>query len=201
MRTVLLPAIIFSGLALAGCQTAMGSAAAPGKTPSAELAKQREMEMPRRERVAIEVKVARLGGAEALAVTRGDIETDRPFEFRTHRQGEIGDAELGVEVVARSEAFYAVKLKWSETTPDGRSVRWSPTLAVQEAVESQAEIAWTDGDGRRITVKLTRPGSPPASAPAQVPASSAGVDPPAENAAAPQPEAAVDSDQSSGAQP
>ncbi len=155
-------ALVASGIAalsLTGCQVAKGpEVISPGKTPSAELAKQRSAERPhRRERVTVEVKVTRLGAGDAIAASRGEIETDRPARFETERAGEVGQTNLELEVEPRGKGTYAVSFQWFETTADGRRVKWAPTLAVSEGVESHAEIAWAEGDGRRITVKLTRP--------------------------------------------
>lgn len=153
---------LLSLIPLSGCQVARGAMAPvemTGKTPEVERARGREAEPQRRrapEQVAIEVRVTKLGGGEALAVSRGDIETDNPVIFQTNRSGEVGEAKLSLEVEPRGKGVYAVAMRWDETTAEGRSVSWAPTLAVSEDTESQAEIAWSDGDGRRVTLKVTR---------------------------------------------
>lgn len=153
---------LLSLIPLSGCQVAKGAVTPvekPGKTSEVERAKGREAEGQRRrapEQVAVDVRVTKLGDGEALAVSRGDIETDNPVIFHTNRSGEVGEAKLSLEVEPRGRGTYAVAMRWDETTTDGRSVSWSPTLAVTEDAESQAEIAWSDGDGRRITLKVSR---------------------------------------------
>ena len=152
---------VVSSLPLAGCQVSKGGPAAntlPGKSAPAEIAtgpapqKRREPQ-----RVSLDVRVTKLGGGEALAVTRGDIETDNTVVFNTHRPGEGGsEAKLSVEVDPRAKGTYAVTMRWDETTAEGRTVSWAPVLAVAEGAEATAEISWAEGEGRRVFLKLKR---------------------------------------------
>lgn len=160
MRLLIVLGLV-STIPLAGCQASKGGpalAAMPGKTAPAELGGRAEG--PRRrepERVSLDLRVTKLGGGEALAVTRGDIETDNVVVFNTHRPGEGGgEAKLSVEVDPRAKGTYAVTMRWDETTAEGRTVSWAPVLVVAEGAEATAEIAWADGEGRRIVMKLTR---------------------------------------------
>jgi hypothetical protein len=161
-------ACVLSLIPLAGCQVAKGAGpplAVAGKTAAAERAQTNGAEGGRRrapEQVTVDLRVTRIGGGEALAVTRGDIETDTPVIFHTNRSGEPGEAKLSLEVEPRGRGVYAVAMRWDETTADGRSISWAPTLAVSDEAESQAEIAWSDGDGRRVTLKLSRKARPDA---------------------------------------
>jgi hypothetical protein len=160
MRTLAAALIIGSVVPLTACQAAQPSQAAitPGKTNAAELAAIKQPERRREsERVAVEVRVTKLGGGEAVAVTRGEIETDRAHVFETKKSGEPGESRMSLSVEARGKGVYAVGLDWRETTNEGRSITFSPTLAVVEGEEASAEIAWSDGDGRRISLKLTKP--------------------------------------------
>jgi hypothetical protein len=159
MRAAALLAV--SAISLAGCQVARGPAPnAPGKTSAAELAQNRKKEpAPRRqaEQIAVDVRVMKLAGGEAVAVTRGELDTDRSMKFETKQSGQVGEAHMTLHVEPRGKGVYAVELDWRETTPEGRVVAWSPTLAVTEGEEATAEIAWSEGDGRRIVLKLTKP--------------------------------------------
>lgn len=160
MRTLAAALIIGSVVPLTACQATPPSQAAikPGKTNAAELAAIKQPERRREtERVAVEARVTKLGGGEAVAVTRGELETERTAVFETKKSGEPGESRLTLEVQPRGKGVYAVRLDWRETTNEGRSITFSPTLAVVEGEEGSAEIAWSDGDGRRISLKLTKP--------------------------------------------
>jgi hypothetical protein len=160
MRTLAAALIIGSVAPLTACQATQPNETAitPGKTNAAELAAIKQPERRREsERVSVEARVTKLGGGEAVAVTRGEIETERTAVFETKKAGEPGESRLTLEVQPRGKGVYAVRLDWQETTNEGRSITFSPTLAVVEGEEGSAEIAWSDGDGRRISLKLEKP--------------------------------------------
>ncbi len=154
-------AMIGLGLSLAGCQIARSPelAPAPGKSIGGGADRAAEATARRRsaERVGVDVRVTRLGTGETVATARGDLEANRTTEFETSEVGKPQRSKLRLNVEPRGKDAYAVEISWEEQTPEGRQVSWRPTVAVVGGAEHVSEIAWADGDGRRITLTLTAP--------------------------------------------
>ncbi len=106
--------------------------------------------------VGVEASVTRIGTGEVIAVSRGRMRADGVFSFETNKGGETAGSRFTVHVEPEGNATFTANVQWNETTADGREVRWSPNLALTDGAETISEIAWADGDGRRLTLKLTR---------------------------------------------
>jgi len=112
--------------------------------------------------IGIEASITRLGSGEVLAVSRGRMRADGTFSFSTSKDGEPGGAVFKLHLQPQEETAFTASVQWDETTAEGRVVKWSPTMAVADGAEAVNEIAWADGDGRRLSLKLTRDAPPQA---------------------------------------
>lgn len=123
--------------------------------------------------VGVEASVTRIGTGEVIASSRGRMRADGVFSFETNKDGEAAGSRFTVHVEPEANKSFTAMVQWKETTSDGREVNWSPNLALADGAESVSEIAWADGDGRRLSLKLTRDPVPPALASAAPPTASA----------------------------
>jgi hypothetical protein len=145
-----------------------GHAGVPDLSKSAPEKKSAE-ENRQAEVIGIEASITRLGSGEVLAVSRGRMRADGTFSFSTSKDGEPGGAVFKVHVQPQEESAFTASVQWDETTAEGRVVKWSPTMAVADGAEAVNEIAWADGDGRRLSLKLTRDAPPEALAASAAP--------------------------------
>lgn len=106
--------------------------------------------------VGVEASVTRIGTGEVIAVSRGRMRADGVFSFETNKGGDAASSRFTVHVEPEPNKSFTAIVQWKETTGDGREVNWSPSLALADGAESVSEIAWADGDGRRLSLKLTR---------------------------------------------
>jgi hypothetical protein len=163
MSTALRLSLLCLALPLAACQPPRsgwepGHASVPDRTS--------EPGRSRRERpaetkelaevVGVEASVTRIGTGEVIAVSRGRMRADGVFSFETNKDGDPATSRFTVHVEPEPNKSFTANVQWKETTSDGREVSWSPNLALADGTESISEIAWADGDGRRLTLKLTR---------------------------------------------
>ncbi|HTJ84345.1 MAG TPA: hypothetical protein VL400_21650 [Polyangiaceae bacterium] len=115
------------------------------------------------------VKISRPEGGATLASTSAILPENRELSFETKSGPEHAEARLVVDVerhAGEGKGPYVVRVEWDEKTPDGRTVRWAPTLAVNEGTKSTAVVDWGSGDGRLLELELgtaETPGAPVAS--------------------------------------
>jgi hypothetical protein len=143
-----------------GCQPAK-QAWVPGKTDApvqssdltAQWERSRELGLP----LEIEARVTRLGSDEALASLRGKLDTRGAMVFETSERDQPSLARLSVHVEPRKDGGYALGVSWDERAPEGRVVSWHPNLVLERGAATTAEIAWADGDGRRLSLRIVDP--------------------------------------------
>jgi hypothetical protein len=172
MSTALRFSLVALTLPLAACQPSRpawepGHASAPDRSSdSGRTRGDRPTQVKEQaEVVGVEASITRIGTGEVLAMSRGRMRADGVFKFETAKDGETGNARFTVHVEPERNATFTASVQWDETTSEGREVRWSPSLALTDGAESVSEIAWADGDGRRLSLKLTRDPVPAALAP------------------------------------
>lgn len=141
--------VSFAALLLAGC--AQSSAAAPAAPKEAVAAPRR---VAHDETVHVAVTLYDLATKATLASTELAVEPLRPVAFQTSQRGSEAVSKLGLRVEPHGELAYAVAVDWDEVTPEGRHVRWAPTLAIAPGAKGEAEVVWAEGQGRRIELRL-----------------------------------------------
>jgi hypothetical protein len=163
MSTVSRLSLLCFALPLAACQPPRpawepGHASTPDRArESGRTSRERPVEAKQQaEVVGVEASITRIGTGEVIAVSRGRMRADGVFSFETNKGGDAAGSRFTVHVEPERNATFTANVQWNETTADGREVRWSPNLALTDGAESVSEIAWADGDGRRLTLKLTR---------------------------------------------
>ncbi|MBK6512978.1 MAG: hypothetical protein IPG04_02380 [Polyangiaceae bacterium] len=62
-----------------------------------------------------------------------------------------------MHVEPRKDGGYALGVSWDERAPEGRVVSWHPNLVLERGAATTAEIAWADGDGRRLSLRIVDP--------------------------------------------
>lgn len=138
----------FAVVGLAGC----ASSAAPPTTPSEAVV------APKRaahdETVHVAVTLYDRATKASLASTELAVEPLRPVGFETFVRGSEAVSKLRLRVEPHGEKDYAVSVDWDEVTAEGRHVRWAPTLAITPGATGTAEVAWAEGQGRRIELRL-----------------------------------------------
>jgi hypothetical protein len=139
----------FAALLLAGC--AQCSAAAPAAPKEAVAAPKR---VAHDETVHVAVTLYDLASKATLASTELALEPLRPVGFETFQRGSDAASKLRLRVEPHGEKSYAVAVDWDEVTPEGRHVRWAPTLAIAPGAKGEAEVVWAEGQGRRIELRL-----------------------------------------------
>lgn len=165
---------LFLAAPLGGCAQ-LSNAAWRAPTPGVSDARPSGAEAARKPAEATPL-VARIVGrsdGSTIVTARGRLEPHRTLLFETsaaeapHHAGaceapatsgggppQRGASQLKLHVEPRDETSYTVEVAWEETTPSGRFVRWSPSLVVAKDEATEAEIAWADGDGRRLVLAL-----------------------------------------------
>ena len=160
---------LFLAAPLAGCAPLSGAswqAAPPGVSDAHPAAASK----PAEPTTVVARIVGRVDGS-TIATARGRLEPHRTLVFETSAAeapcasgaceapaspGAPSQraSQLKLHVEPRDETSYTVEVAWEETTPSGRFVRWSPSLVVAKDQRAEAEIAWADGDGRRLVLAL-----------------------------------------------
>ena len=176
MPTVRRLSLLCFALPISACQPSRpawepGHASVPDRTADASGGRRERGEPPRdqAEVVGVEASVTRIGTGEVIAVSRGRMRADGVFSFETNKDGEGGGSRFTVHVEPEANKTFTATVQWNETTAEGREVRWSPNLALTDGTESVSEIAWADGDGRRLSLKISRD-APPAALASATPA-------------------------------
>jgi len=169
------------GLVLAvlgmGCQPPR-SAWTPGKSSAAieasDLTARWEAERASTAPVELEATITSLDSDAPLASVRGRVDSHGAMVFETSEADAPTQARLSVRVEPRKQGGYALGVDWDERSAEGRAVSWSPSLVLDRGASSTAEIAWADGGGRRLSLRLHDPAAAPPAAP-QVPAQAPAV--------------------------
>lgn len=162
-------------LCVVGCQPPR-SAWTPGKSSAAiessDLTSRWEMERAAAAPVELEATITAIDSDVPLASVRGRVDSHGAMVFETSEQDAPTQARLSVRVEPRKQGGYALGVDWDERSAEGRTVTWSPNLVLERGASSTAEIAWADGGGRRLSLRIHEAAaapSTPTQAPAQAP--------------------------------
>lgn len=156
-----------------------GKTEAPPQTSDLTARWERARELARP--LEIEARITRLDSDAPLASLRGRLDTRGAMVFETSERDQPSSARLSVQVEPRKEGGYALGVSWDERAVEGRVVSWHPSLVLERGAETSAEIAWADGDGRRLSLRIVEPasGEPAPIAEASVETAPTGVESPA----------------------